>query len=242
MHTVSNSNIAVAIIALVCLLLFNSPFADPRRLAVASQLARLHNGTVSATEFDYRYLRWEAGRWGLNALNDLSTQSGDAVKSDIASRAQQMLVAKNRWDYQQNAPLPIEATQRIRVFPLGEKIDDTLLNLLREARTAHWQTRTCLDASNECLAWINDLNNDGNTEVLIISSTGPSSTKPNCCAQVLLFEKRASQWTFVAQYHGDVSVDEWKTALDKQNISKETPRWPDLKLNDKTLRMNVLVN
>ena len=68
----------------VILALF-SPLADPARLSVADQVARLEAGKVTADKFDYAFLQNSSGRVGRAALARLAA-SDDA---DIAARAKE---------------------------------------------------------------------------------------------------------------------------------------------------------
>ena len=56
-------NIATAFVVLAVLLGLFTPIADPARIAVNSQVARLESGTVPPNAFDFNYLR--RGRWPL---------------------------------------------------------------------------------------------------------------------------------------------------------------------------------
>ncbi len=92
MAAVGLTNVAVAVVMVVGLVLLLSPVLDPRRLSVNDQLSRLRSGLVTAERFDYNYLRFDAGRWGNDALQRLAAEQGDERTRDIAGRAKQALV------------------------------------------------------------------------------------------------------------------------------------------------------
>lgn len=58
---IARVNIGTSLVIIAVLLALFSPLANPERIAVASQMARLESGKVSAEKFDYAYLRFEGG-------------------------------------------------------------------------------------------------------------------------------------------------------------------------------------
>src|SRR5262249_24170265 len=59
---IARVNFAAALLVIAALVALFSPLADPARIAVADQVARLQSGKVGAAQFDYSFLRWGAGR------------------------------------------------------------------------------------------------------------------------------------------------------------------------------------
>jgi hypothetical protein len=53
MKTLEATNIAMAFVVIVVLLALCTPLADPRRLSVEDQVARLETGKVKPEAFDY---------------------------------------------------------------------------------------------------------------------------------------------------------------------------------------------
>lgn len=230
MATVGATNIGVALLALICLVLLVSPLADPRRLAVNSQVARLHAGEFSAEAFDYRYLRFEAGRWGQLALRDLSLETGDARTADIAGRAKQMLARTERYG-DDGEPLAQEpARQRIRVLPAGGALEEALLERLR--RPGNWREGYCLSADRRCTAWLHDFNGDGRHEVLLVSHAEDQT------GHALLYAKQASGWALVSVYDNGMPMKELLDAIEQEKFKTVPPEWPDLMLGNKRVRVN----
>jgi hypothetical protein len=64
MRTLEVTNIAMAFGVIGVLLALCTPLADPRRLSVDDQVARLVKVMVRTEAFDYQFLRFEAGRLG----------------------------------------------------------------------------------------------------------------------------------------------------------------------------------
>ncbi|MEY4428908.1 MAG: hypothetical protein RLZZ182_1597, partial [Pseudomonadota bacterium] len=65
-------NVRVSWLILAVLVALFSPLLDPARIAVADQMARLRDGRIEAARLDYRYLRFDTGRHGLEALQQLA--------------------------------------------------------------------------------------------------------------------------------------------------------------------------
>ena len=95
-------NFYTALLILAVLFALFTPIADPYRLAVASQMARLELGRVTADKFDFANLRWEGGRFGDAALQKLkvttSLPNADAIRAsaDAAMKQTNRYVALQR--------------------------------------------------------------------------------------------------------------------------------------------------
>lgn len=85
-------NITASLGILMVLVLKLTPLADPARVSVNSQVGRLTAGQLAPAKFDYQFLRFGAGRYGMNALTAM-THSANA---DVASRAHLALTARTR--------------------------------------------------------------------------------------------------------------------------------------------------
>lgn len=80
-------NIAMAVAILAAILALFTPLADPARISVDSQVARLTGGGIAPDRFDYDFLRFKAGQFGKDALTRLAALRGSARDADIAARA-----------------------------------------------------------------------------------------------------------------------------------------------------------
>ena len=113
-----------ALLVLAVLLALFTPIADPYRISVASQVARLESGAVTPEQFDFANLRWEGGRFGQAALERLkATTDGprpDYVR-DVASRA---LVATNRFG---RLPNPEIIGTNVTAHPAGATLPPSFL-------------------------------------------------------------------------------------------------------------------
>lgn len=234
MASVGPTNVFVAVVGVISLALLVSPVSDPRRLAVNDQVARLHAGDVTPQEFDYRYLRFQSGRWGLLALQQLSAGKGDARSADIAGRARQVLAQKSRYGEDAKSPARQaltreEARTRVSVLPEGMLLDDALLDVLRDPAAVQ-RTRLCLQPDSNCTAWLHDFNNDGRNEALLLVTQGQRQSN---WTQALLFAEKQNGWEFAAEYNGNTSLQEWRQAIGQQQVKTVRQAWPDLQVNNK---------
>lgn len=151
---IGNLASAVAII-LVAGALF-SPLADPARLSVDNQMARLAARRIAPEKFDVRALRWEGARYGEAALKNLRARS-DA----LGQRASAALAATSRFE-QQTAPaseVPMMAELNLLALPEGTVLPATFL----KARLIP----ACPKPPARCMAQMVDVNGDDAPEVLV---------------------------------------------------------------------------
>lgn len=167
--SIGRTNIATALVMCAGLVLLLSPLADARRIAVHSQIGRLKSGASDAERIDYAYLRWQAGRYGQDALDELAAGIGHKDRDIIASKARQSLAQKERYAAATGAEALTaeQVRQRIRVLPRGEVLDGALVELLQSA--SRWEGKRCMETDVQCLVWMIDLNDDGLKEAVVIT-------------------------------------------------------------------------
>lgn len=99
LQRIAKVNVINALIVLVVALALLSPIADPTRISVNSQMHRLLTGKISVNEFDFKYLKFEGGRYGLKALEQLKNISNRADAPQIreeAGRVSQQNIRQNK--------------------------------------------------------------------------------------------------------------------------------------------------
>ena len=172
---IGRTNIVGALLLSLGLTLLLGPLADARKIAVQSQMSRLLNGATPADKIDYAYLRWEAGRYGLDALERLAAGIEHKDRATIAAKATQTLAQTQRYGNETGASALTteQIRQRLRVLPAGEALSDALIGTLKKASepgapSSNWQERRCLATDTECIVWMIDLNGDGLKEALVI--------------------------------------------------------------------------
>ncbi|HEY0665511.1 MAG TPA: DUF4153 domain-containing protein [Gallionella sp.] len=166
---IGKTNIATALVMCAGLVLLLSPLADARRIAVASQMDRLLSGATGTDKIDYSYLRWHAGRYGRDALEQLSQGIAHPDKDTIASRAKQALAQQNRYSDTSSGAAALstgQMRQRLHVLPKDMVLDEALIRQMQAA--ARWEERRCLETDAQCVVWMLDLNGDGLKEAIVM--------------------------------------------------------------------------
>jgi flagellar biosynthesis protein FliQ len=88
----ANQHLAIGLCALAFVL--STPLVNFGALSTSDQLARLQNGTTPADRFDWRALRFDFGKSGLEATKKLAKQGATPAIRDGAT---EVLKAKDRW-------------------------------------------------------------------------------------------------------------------------------------------------
>ncbi len=233
-------NVRVTWVILAVLMALFSPVADPSRLAVADQLTRLRDGRIDPERMDFRYLRYDAGRHGLNALQALAKgQAGmpGATSAEVARRAQAALALSttDRWEREQ--PLVALNATGLRanikaVWPAGAQLPESFWQsswLDRDGRALNWHLPRCMSQRGfACEAVLLQADDDAALEVLVIQPQAPS-------AAVLLDQAPDAQgqlrWQVVTALPNWLATCESQRARLRQGqFSTLTPRYKDLNL------------
>jgi hypothetical protein len=165
---IAPTNVLTAFLILAILLALFTPLADPARLSVANQLARLETGKVSAEKFDFDFLRFDGARYGDDALQKFKVRTTGADAELIRKRAAAALLKKSKWD--KDDPLADAQTRAasITVWPQGASLPASFLaqNWMDVSRS--YMFPECLKRQNQkCNAYLIDLTGDGSTEILL---------------------------------------------------------------------------
>lgn len=185
LHLISHINVASAYVSLLVLFALFTPLADPARLSVASQMARLDSGKVSADKFDVEYLRFEGARYGQAALQQLKTRTTGADAALLRDRAEAVLKRANRYDERNGLS---DVAINLTVRPATARLPESFLRQDWSAVGPAWRLPACLKrAGQQCDAYLLDFDGDGKQEVLLISNDPRASS-------VLLAEKADGSW------------------------------------------------
>jgi len=173
LSTFEATNIITAFIMLGAILALLTPIADPARLSVADQVARLESGRTPPERFDFAFLRFGSGRYGVEALARLSQEQDGSDAARIAELANVAMSWRTRDQ--------IRVTPQVRlanitvVHPKGQSLP---MSFLQQDWGAHPQRGAlpfCLLQNFKCEAILADLDDDGNAEVLLYAPFGPAS-------------------------------------------------------------------
>jgi hypothetical protein len=165
------TNIFTSLVIVGALLALRTPLADPARISVADQLSRLQAGTVTPERFDFGFLRYLAGRYGRQALEQLAAQSEGPQAALIAERASQVMRAKGPWEIGRGAPpTPAQRGLHIAVIsPNGATLPEGFVQQDWNAFQPRWKLPNCLVSDFRCDAILTDLDGDGQAEILLFN-------------------------------------------------------------------------
>ena len=164
-------NVAAAVLILLVLAAIFSPVADPDRIAVKSQMARLANGAVKAEQFDFDYLRWRSGQYGIVALQELAQWKQGNAASLVRSRAKALLAKKTFYESPPKARVT-DIASNVTVFPEGRSLPPDFLH--RDWSDAKYPgvAPFCLQQqASHCDAYLLDLAADGATAIVILDDS-----------------------------------------------------------------------
>lgn len=191
-------NVGTAFVVLAVLLALFTPIADPARLSVANQVARLEKGLIKADRFDYDYLRYDGQRYGQAALERLARQGVGAEPKLVSEKAAAALKRTTRWPDQNSTLSPAGIADNITVWPEGQRLPASFLAQtwypMDDANGKHPRT-LCLSAvGQKCDATLLDADGDGKQDVLLFESGDMSG---------MLYSQQADgKWRVVATMEG----------------------------------------
>ncbi|WP_293778489.1 DUF4153 domain-containing protein [uncultured Oxalicibacterium sp.] len=220
---IAQTNVLTALWIVLILLVLFTPLADPARLSVNSQMARLEAGKVSAAEFDFHYLRFEGARYGNTALQELKSRSEGSDAETLRKGAEAALAKTNKWDRSDALPALSAATRQanITVYPKGRALPADFMAQDWMAEQNSYILPECLRRTGRrCEAWMLDMNADGREEILIADAS------PN--QQLILFAREEKGWRSMGWLSLPQGCGDLLKALREGHAHAVTPRFQDL--------------
>lgn len=202
MTTLEPTNLVMAVIAVLLLVVLFTPIADPARLSVGSQVKRLAAGKVGADRFDYVFLRFDSGRYGRDALERLKASRDP----EIARRARDAVAMREKTYARANrGPDFIN----MKVYPAGKTLPDSFR---AQDWTANGSDSVCTFAGMQCSALVLDVDGDGVDEVLLASG-----------ASFDVFRSTDHGWRRVAQANSSCPGVDIDAALKAGTVRTDAP-------------------
>jgi hypothetical protein len=166
-------NVGTTFAIIAALLALMTPLADPARISVNSQLARLQSGIVTPETFDYAFLRLRAGRFGAEALEAMANHSHGPVAAVYAERIRSGRPTGLASPLSPAVPSVEARLANITVvYPKDAGFPASLLAQDWPADPRRFQLPRCMTANFKCNAVLLDLDGDGKDEVLLFSVAG----------------------------------------------------------------------
>lgn len=166
---IARVNITAALVVLATVLALLSPLADPVRLAVNSQVARLESGKVAVDKFDFAWLRFDGQRYGLDALARLDAGASGPNAALLRQRIAAARALKYRFATDAEPAAPVDVAANIRVWPKGAKLPENFLHEQWRHQAARRGYPACLWETRQlCDAVMLDLTGDGKQQILLV--------------------------------------------------------------------------
>lgn len=222
MNTVPITNWGVCVVGVAGAILLTTPPGDTHRISVQSQLARLEQGRVNTTDFDWNALA-RMDRYGRDALRQIAAQ-----ESASAASARNALSTYGR-RAAPSQPLTSDELQKyLIVLPQGRTADADWLSWANAYD--RWQVQRCAESAGSCIVWMKDLDGDGRDEVVLIQRQGSGT-------EVTFFAQQGGAWQIVGSPTTNASraarsVDQWRAAIEQGRVELVKPRWPDLRIDE----------
>jgi hypothetical protein len=194
-------NIVTAFGLLGLLLALFSPLLDPARLSVASQVARLHSGQQSASQFDFDYLLRQGQRYGVAALKQLQTSATGKEAALVQSRATQALDKKLSQDQAPTAPTRPDLLANLTPWPQGQTLPDSFMAQDWRQFKDPWRLPSCLKSRTaRCDVYLIDFEGDTQPELLLVDH------QPASGQAVLFTQKPGASWQVTATLAGHLAT------------------------------------
>jgi hypothetical protein len=225
-------NVAAAFVVLGVLLALFTPLADPARISVASQLARLETGKVAADKFDFAYLRFQGARYGMEALERLKASAHGPGADVVKRRAAQALAQKYRWEQPAVEVTPEQRAGNITVYPATGTLPETFLRQNWAANQPQlWLVPRCLvEEAAKCEAYLLDLDGDGTDEIVVLDLSRPAIART--------FKQTADgAWRDIGGLSCLVGCDKVRAAFRNGELKLVPTDWRDIEAGGVRLRV-----
>ncbi len=216
-------NFAGAYLTLAVLLALFTPLADPARLSVASQMARLQSGAIAADTFDYNYLRFQGARYGLEALERLKTSAEGKGAAMIRVFSERALRRSFPGEHVGDAMMtPERRAANIAAYPRGRTLPTSFLDQNWEGvKTRGLLPRCLVELDAHCEAVFLDLDSDNRDEIVLLDPVYGSAART--------FKQGSDGiWLGVGTIYGPLDCKSVLTALHDGTFDLIPPPWRDV--------------
>ncbi|NGZ85606.1 DUF4153 domain-containing protein [Duganella aceris] len=219
---IAKVNIATAFVVLAVLLALFTPIADPARISVNNQMARLASGRTTPEKFDFRYLRFEGQRYGQEALAQLARSD---VKL-VAEKATAALKTTNRWQSGKVVITAASIVDNVTVWPASAKLPASFVAQKWSDLPEPQQPQCLSGADQKCEALLLDADGDGKQEVMLFGAGYGNG--------VLYAEDQTGKWSLVAHLAG--GCGEVRARLRAGQFALAASRWKALDIGSVRLQ------
>jgi hypothetical protein len=232
LRRIETANVVGAIVMLTTILALFSPVADPARIAVAGQVARLEAGRTPVEDFDFALLRYHGGRYGLMMLDRLRQKAAGPDAQRIAEKAGAVLAAQTPFEMSTilDRPTPAERAANITVFyPKEQSLPATFLQQDWLAGS-NMPIIPCLMAHGKCDAVLLDLDGDGAAEILL--------SVPQYYQSAIVYKETGGKWIYLGSLEMPCK-GAWE-ALQAGNFELVMPEYKEVSVAGARLEFRVV--
>ncbi|HZF31484.1 MAG TPA: hypothetical protein VE907_20375, partial [Gammaproteobacteria bacterium] len=229
MRTVAGVNVLTALYLIAALGLALTPLLSPYRLSARSQFAmaleesagstvgRAYNGSSSMD-----YLRFSAGKYGRDRLEELSRLEGHPRAEEIRREAKAEL--ERQYQYEPVRYDSATFLAKIVIHPAGRTLDRQLAELAGNEQRLYGPIGSGPDIAGVFV----DLDRDQTEEFVLLRA-----------GMAVLFRNEGGSWRRVEamlfdEYQDPQTVVE---AVRAGDVASEPPRWDDLKIGNRRYRL-----
>jgi hypothetical protein len=236
---IESCNLLAAFVALAAVLALYTPIADPARISVADQVARLDSGKISARDFDYAYLRFDGGRYGQAALERLKERASGSDGTDLRQRVEAVLLLQHRWDQATLHPSAQTLAKQITVYPAGRALPEGFVEHNWTAVPGQqWLLPQCLaNSAKLCEAFFLDLNGTGAEDILLLDAAIPGLQISPQARAVVFGRESDGQWRMVGSFSAQILCPAFREALRAGNFKVVPAALQDVDVNGARLRL-----
>ncbi|MCE3265232.1 MAG: hypothetical protein K0R43_4311 [Pseudoduganella sp.] len=223
-------NLGGAFLILAVALAMFTPVADPARIAVNDQVARLASGKTPADRFDYGFLRFHGARYGKQALQTLARDGAGPQAAVVRAHAAKAL-SMNYEDLGRRAVAADVATN-LRAWPQGTQLPASFLQQDWQARQALMAPACLRLADSRCDAFLMDADGDGRQEVLLVGEKRQDGDA--------LLAERDGTWQVVARLPPHLNLagcPAWQERLRAGEFALVAPRLQEIEVGGQRLAL-----
>lgn len=235
--SIGKTNMWAAVALCSGLIALTTPLADARRIAVNSQMQRLTSQASGSEKFDFDYLRWQAGKYGHDALLTLAEGINHPERDILISKAKQTLAQKNRYQADEGiAALSLaDAKVRIRALPKNAQLSDKLVAAI-QAETQDWSLQQCFKTQSQCAVWLVDLNADRALDAVVLVKREWGN---DTVARVLQNRNGGYKKVGTMLLPQAVHFEDLVAQIERGEFKTVTPRWNEIEFSGKRFQVTL---
>ena len=223
------TNRVMACVIGLLLFLTVSPHSSLSKMAVASQLKRLHSGQVSPELFDYAFIA-RLGESGIQVLEELASEDLLANNPDATASLNHAIESKGS-RYSASPPKTAEQRAKIMqnlvVYPPDTEVDLDQLLLSLSVNDFEWcqKNRVCV------LLLLDVTGDDIEDKILLV----PSYRNTYQASRIV--EYAPGQYHNVGYVHFDTDKDALLHAIKRGEVNTKPSPWKNIQIGDQTIKL-----